>query len=75
MKGSLTSATAIAQGLKGWVTRRQAPALADIESPETEVVSTCGQPDTVECAELETRREFDEPRDRWPLGPSVDNYS
>lgn len=66
MKGSLSNASAIVQGLKGWVTRRQS-ALSDVEASEPEVVAACGYEDDT--------RPFAEERDRWPLGPGVDNYS
>lgn len=69
MKGSLTSASAIIQGLKGWVYRGQTAATV---SSEPEVVSACGM---TEVSESDTRCGFTEQRDRWPLGPSVDNYS
>lgn len=69
MKGSLTSASAIIQGLNGWVSRGHSAATG---SSEPEVVSACG---LTEVSETDTRREFAEERDRWPLGPSVDNYS
>ncbi len=69
MKGSLTSASAIIQGLKGWVSRSHSAATV---SSEPEVVSACG---LNEASESDTRREFAEQPDRWPLGPSVDNYS
>jgi hypothetical protein len=64
MKGSLTSASAIVQGLKGWMARRRA---ADPETPATDAVAACGRP-VVDGNELDTQQ------DRW-LGPSVDNYS
>lgn len=67
MKGSLSNASAIVQGLKGWVTRRQPVALSDIETSEPEVVAAGG------CEDVP--RPFAEERDRWPLGPGVDNYS
>ncbi len=67
MKGSLSNASAIVQGLKGWVTRRQPAALSDVETSEPEVVAAGG------CEGAP--RPFAEERDRWPLGPGVDNYS
>lgn len=67
MKGSLSNASAIVQGLKGWVTRRQPAALSDVETSEPEVVAAGGCEDAP--------RPFAEERDRWPLGPGVDNYS
>ncbi len=69
MKGSLTSASAIVQGLKGWVSRRQS---GSAEPSEQEVVSACGLTNGDEPV---SRSEFANERDRWPLGPSVDNYS
>lgn len=67
MKGSLSNASAFVQGLKGWVTRRQPAALSDVETSEPEVVAAGG------CEGAP--RPFAEERDRWPLGPGVDNYS
>ena len=76
MKSSLTSASAVLKGFTGWVTRRRSAARADIETPETpEVVWACGQHIPLEDSELDTRREFATQQDRWPLGPSVDNFS
>ncbi|AGK56654.1 hypothetical protein HYPDE_24848 [Hyphomicrobium denitrificans 1NES1] len=75
MKGSLTSASAIVKGFKGWIARRRAAATAKIETPETEVVWVCGRRMPMEGPEFDARREFSAQQDRWPLGPSVDNYS
>lgn len=76
MKSSLTSASAVLKGFAGWVTRRRSEARADVETPETpEVVWACGQRIPLEDGELDTRREFAAQQDRWPLGPSVDNFS
>lgn len=74
MKSSLTSASAVLKGFAGWVTRRRSEARADLGTPETpEVVWACGQ--RIPLEELDTRREFATQQDRWPLGPSVDNFS
>jgi len=68
--------SAIVQGLKGWVTRRPTSSpLADLETPDAEVISTCGTHALTDGIELDPQREFRDERDRWPLGPSVDNYS
>ena len=73
MKGSITSAGAIVQGLKGWVARRRASARADIEEPE--VVLACGQRIAMEGSKIDARREFTAQQDRWPLGPGHENFS
>lgn len=76
MKSSLTSASAVLKGFKGWMARRRTAAPADIETPETpEVVWACGRRVPLEDGELDARREFAMREDRWPPGPSLDNFS
>ena len=75
MKSSLTSASSIVKGLKGWVARRRAAASADIETPETEVVFACGHRGPMDDSKFDARREFAAQRDRWPLGPGHDNFA
>lgn len=76
MKSSLTGASAVPKGFRGWMARRRTAIAVDIETSEaSNVVWACGRRLPVEENELEERHEFAARRDRWPLGPSMDNFS
>jgi hypothetical protein len=63
----------VLKGLKVWMTGHRPEDAVD--APEMTVVRACGRVIPVEDSEFSERRKFAVRADRWPPGPSMDNFS
>lgn len=54
---------------------RRREAALDIDAPEMSPVRACGRVVSIEEPEFDERRKFAVRADRWPPGPSLDNFS
>jgi hypothetical protein len=72
---SRTSAVTILNGFKGWMGRRRTALETDIEAPESsDIVGESGRLIPFREGTWSDRRRCTE-QNRWPLGPSLDNFS